>query len=239
MCYHYALIVEKIELEERYDATLEYEWVSQYHVGGFEHSAMPVITCERPKTFSRARWGLIPGWTKSREQAKEIAVSTLNAKSETVFEKASFKNSIQHKRCLVPASGFFEWKHVAKDKIPHYISLRNEKVFSFAGLYDSWIDKETGEEMQTFSILTAAANPMMEEIHNVKKRMPVILSKEAEQKWIQPTLSHEEINALLSPFPQAAMQAWTVSKLVNSEMNISNVPAVLNRQEYYESGQLF
>lgn len=241
MCYHYSLFKEKIDLQERFDATLEYEWVTQYHVGGFDYKQMPVITAARPKVIQPFHWGLIPSWIKDREQLTEMRAkgSTLNAKSETVFELPSFRDSISLRRCLVPADGFFEWRQDTYDKIPHYISLKSSETFAMAGIYDSWIDRESGEEIKSFSILTCEANSFMKKIHNVKMRMPVILPKEAEQQWLRQDLTPQEIQKLLVSFPEEQMQAWTISKLISSRNEDANSPKVLEKFEYVQQGSLF
>jgi putative SOS response-associated peptidase YedK len=231
MCYHYSLTKEKVDLEERFDATLEYEWVTQYHVSGFSGKQLPIITTDNPKIIQPVSWGLIPFWVKTNQQAKELRLQTLNAMSETVFDKPSFRGSIGKKRCLVLADGIFEWQTNGKEKTPHYISLKNHEAFAMAGIYDTWIDKETGEEIKTYSILTCDANPLMEKIHNTKKRMPVILPREVEKHWLDVNLKKEEIQSLMTQYPEDNMQAWTISKLITSRTENSNVPEVLQKLE--------
>jgi putative SOS response-associated peptidase YedK len=242
MCYHYSLIKTPTDLQERFDAALEeYEYISQYHVTGFSNVKMPVITAEHPKLIQPFHWGLIPSWVKSGEQAKEITSkgSTLNAKSETAFDLPSFRDSIERRRCLVLADGFFEWRQDPNDKIPHYISLKNQEAFAMAGIFDSWTDRGTGEERSAFSILTCEANPFMKKIHNVKMRMPVILPKEQEREWLNPRLSKEAIQSMCLAYPEEKMQAWTISKLISSRSENSNDAKVLERVEYTVQGSLF
>ena len=202
---------------------------------------MPVITAAHPAKMQAFHWGLIPSWVKDREQAKEIKLkgSTLNAKSETAFELPSFKESIANRRCLVPANGFFEWRQDTYDKVPHFISLRNSETFAMAGIYDSWIDRESGKEVKSFSILTCEANPMMKKIHNIKMRMPVILPKAMEQQWLRADLSQTEIQKLLLAYPEEQMQAWTISKLISSRETDTNTPEVLKKVDYAQQGSLF
>jgi putative SOS response-associated peptidase YedK len=241
MCYHYSLFKEKIDLQEQFDATLEYEWITQYHVGGFDNKKMPVITAQQPKSIQALHWGLIPAWVKDRAQMQAIKVkgSTLNAKSETAFELPSFKDSINKRRCLVPANGFFEWRQDTYDKVPHFISLKNRDTFAMAGIYDSWTNRETGEVIKSFSILTCEANPFMKKIHNIKMRMPVILPKEFEKQWLQQDLPQTEIQKLLLAYPEEKMQAWTISKLISSKEVETNTPKVLEKVDYAQQGSLF
>lgn len=241
MCYHYSLTKEKVDLEERFDATLEYEWLTQYHVTGFSGQKMPVITAEAPLSIKEMSWGLIPNWVKSNDQAREIRTkgSTLNAKSETAFELPSFRGSIEKKRCLVLADGFFEWMEQKKEKIPHYISLKNRDAFAMAGIYDCWTDRETGEEINSFSILTCDANPLMARIHNVKKRMPLILPKTQERNWLKPDLSKQEIQSLFLPYSEENMQAWTISRMITARNTDTNVPKIIEKVDYIEPLTLF
>ena len=162
-----------------------------------------------------------------------MSVNTLNAKGETLFEKASFKSVVKSQRCLLLSTGFFEWKHKdAKTLIPYYIHLKNQPVFAFAGLFDVWSNPAEDRLYRTFSIITAEANPLMAEIHNTKKRMPLILDKAHEMNWIRPDLDQPEIESMIKPFNENQMVAYTVSKLVSSKSQNSNVAEVLKPFEY-------
>jgi hypothetical protein len=163
----------------------------------------------------------------------------LNARSETVFEKPSFRSSIKQHRCLVPADGFFEWMEVNKKKYPHYIFMKEKKVFCFAGIYAHWTDKETGELFQTFSILTTTANPMMMRIHNLKHRMPVIVDPSQYQNWLQKDMTTEKINSFFHPYPETRMDNYTISKRITSRSENSNVPELLQPFVYQELNALF
>ena len=134
----------------------------------------------------------------------------LNARADTIFEKPSFREPIMKKRCIVPSTGYFEWRHEGTKKIPYYIYLKDEPIFSMAGIYDSWLDKETGEEHSTFSIITTDTNPLTDYIHNTKHRMPTILSKENEEKWLNPNLTKQEIATFLHPYEADKMDAYVI-----------------------------
>ena len=142
------------------------------------------ITDEKPEEIQFFRWGIIPHWVKDKETAHSIRNNTLNAKSETIFEKASFKYSIRNKRCLILCSGFFEWQKVKGKKYPYYISLQNDEVFVFGGIWSSWTDTESGEIINTYAVITVEANELVGKIHNTKKRMPLILEPEKALQWI-------------------------------------------------------
>ena len=110
---------------------------------------------------------------------------TLNARADTIFEKPSFREPIMKKRCIVPSTGYFEWRHEGANKIPYYIYVKDEPIFSMAGIYDRWLDKDTGEEHETFSIITTDTNSLTDYIDNTKHRMPAILTQEEEEEMAQ------------------------------------------------------
>jgi putative SOS response-associated peptidase YedK len=237
MCYHNSINASKIEIETRYDSQLplELDWKPIFHSSGFSYKAWPVITCENPKEFEMSNWGLIPLWCKDEVKANEIKTMTLNCKGETAFEKPSFRAAIKSKRCLIPSTGFYEWMHVGKEKIPFFIHLKNTPIFSLAGIYDeATITNAEGKQMavHTFSIVTVDANPLMEKIHNTKKRMPVILPIDKERLWIKGDLTKEEVNNLIMPYPEEEMNAYTISKLITSRKQSPNVPEVMEPFDY-------
>lgn len=239
MCYNLAYLERRAQkLAERYKEVLQKpdsvppfidKLPSFYFISGFVHPHLPVITYEGLRIYE---WGLVPFWVKDIAGAKEIQSKTLNAVGETVFDKPSFRSSIIRKRCLLPVSGFYEWRDADKKKYPYYIQLRNEEIFSLGGIYENWVDKNTGEIKYTFSILTTPANPLMARIHNLKKRMPLIVSRADERNWIDPSLTKEQITGLIKPFPEEEMTAYTISQAANNPRNHRNVPEILERVEY-------
>lgn len=181
---------------------------------------VPVITSESPKGFSFFYWGITPDFG----QNKPVSQKLINAKAETIHEKISFKSSFQKRRCLIPADGFFEWKKLGKKtKIPYRFTLRNEETFSFAGIWEEY-ETVSGESQHTFLIITTKPNELVEEVHD---RMPVILSREQEKKWLDSYTSETELQSMLQPFPVELMVSYTVSPLVNSVQNDS--PGILRR----------
>lgn len=180
----------------------------QYRINAFSFPECPIVTTEQE--LQSFRWGLIPFWTKDEKQTDEIKRMTLNARADTIFSKPSFRESIRSKRCLVPSTGYFEWRHEGDRKIPYYIYLKDESIFSMAGIYDTWLDKSTGEVVNTFSIITTEANELTGYIHNTKHRMPAILSQENEEKWLNPALDKSDIEQLLLPFPADRMEAYII-----------------------------
>lgn len=239
MCYHASVAATYQQLEDRYERPFEGglfpSFMSKndavaFHVNGFAFPKMPVITMQGNEVIKRYNWGLIPLWVNSKQQADEIRVNTLNAKAETAFEKPSFKQSILIQRCIIPVTGFFEWQTQGpKNKIPHYIHLPNQPIFSLAGIYATWENTTNQEKFNTFSILTCEANSLMQQIHNSKMRMPCILNKEQEELWLNPNLVQAEIKELMKAYDTKEMEAYPITNLINSKDKNSNIPAVLNQ----------
>jgi putative SOS response-associated peptidase YedK len=159
-------------------------------------------------------WGLIPMWAKD----PSIGNRLINARGETLAEKPSFRGSYRHKRCLILADGFYEWKSIAgkKSKTPYFIHMQNRKPFAFAGLWDHW-ESPDGSSIKTCTIITTAPNELMESIHD---RMPVIVHPRDYGKWLDPApQTSETLQPIIKPYPAEAMDAYPVSTLVNSTAN--------------------
>ena len=166
-----------------------------------------------PKKMHFYKWGLIPHWAKD----PKIGNSLINARSETLQQKPAFRGSLHKGRCLVLADGFYEWKSTAGKKIPYRVELNNKKPFAMAGLYSKWKD-QTGQEIDTFTIITTNANEIVRTIHD---RMPVIFTPEEERKWIDPLLNFQEANQHLLSYAGNDMVIYPISTLVNSPKNDS------------------
>ena len=173
------------KLEKMFKAMMEdpENFMISEEYNGFTHPATPIISNKEPGMIVNAQWGLVPFFAK--DNAKEFwkKSNTLNAKIETVDTKNSFKHSLDN-RCLVLATSFFEWKHVGKEKIKHRIFTKDNEPFAFAGLFNENTDS-SGNTNLTYTILTTDANELMTEIHNSKKRMPVVLRKQEEELWLK------------------------------------------------------
>jgi len=223
-------------LENRYNATVAkgISVIPVHHVSGFNFPLMPVVMAGPDLEISLLSWGLIPSWVRDPQQARDMRPMTLNARSESVFEKPSFRKPILTRRCLVPADGFFEWQTVGNKKIPWFIKAKNQEIFSFAGIWDHWSDPK-GEQINSFTILTTDANPMMAEIHNSKKRMPLILPAEMEKSWLDPTTPADLIRKMMVPFPEEGLTAWRISNLITSRGADTNTPDVKKPFSWGES----
>ena len=245
MCYHASKNYSVSDLDQYYGISTQFSLENLepvYHENGFDHNFSNVLINNGGNGLHLGymSWGLIP-WYSKPEQVPIIRNQTLNCISEEMFDKPSFRDSLKDgKRCLIPLTGFFEWKwsdSKGKEKTPYYIFLKNQKLFSVAGIYSSWKDKSNDSIVSTYSVLTTKANPLMEEIHNSKKRMPVIMPREYEKDWLNPTLSKDDVLALCQPFDPAKMDAYTISKRITSRKEPTNVPEVLAKVD--GNGMLF
>ena len=183
MCFHSKQSKDAQTLENRFKAKVKKNVLFQSgYFNGFTYPKTPIISNVNPTEIDNYNWGLIPAWAKD----KTIQQHTLNAKIETLNEKPSFKNNIKN-RCLVIADGYYEWQWLdpkGKNKQKYLITLTSEEPFAFAGIWSEWIDINTGELIKTYSIITTEANDLMAEIHNNKKRMPIILNNDNELLWL-------------------------------------------------------
>lgn len=208
----------------------------RYHENGFDYLPTPIITAGDPENFKMFKWGLIPFYMNDREKAMILRTQTLNCISEEMYEKPSFKDAIKNgQRCLIPVTGFFEWRWLDEQgtvKIPYYVTFRDQKLRSMAGLYSRWKDKDSGEYYYSYTVLTTKANTILEYVHNNKKRMPVFIAKEDEKAWLNKDLSKNDVLDLCQPFQDTAMRAYTVSKLLTTKNIITNVPEVLAPVNY-------
>lgn len=171
--------------------------------------SVAVIISDGKKRLIEVRWGLVPSWAKDPAVGNKM----INARAETITEKASFRNAFKKRRCLVVADGFYEWQKIGDGKRPVYIRLKSGKPFGMAGLYEVWQSPE-GEELMTCAIITTEANELMRPIH---ERMPVIIAKDNEDLWLDPQVQDTPVlRELLHPYPAAEMEAYPVSKRVNS-----------------------
>ncbi len=158
------------------------------------------------------RWGLIPFWSKD----PKIGYKLSNARSETAAEKPSFRAAFKARRCIIPATGFYEWKRAGTAKIPHFIRLRSGAPMAMAGLWESWQPSDGSEPLETCTILTTGPNELMADIHH---RMPVLLPPQEWDDWLAPNAEREYLRSLMVPYKADEMEAHPVSTRVNSARN--------------------
>src|SRR4051794_20571865 len=176
----------------------------------------PVITAHSPNQISRMFWGLIPHWAKD----DKYKYKTINAKAETVAELPTYRGSFRHKRCLIPATGFYEPDKINYAKPPypwHYFHLKDQELFAFAGLYDIWTDKATGKEVSSYTLITTTPNDVVGKVHD---RMPVILQKDDEVTWLNPVITEPgQLLPLLQQYPADKMDEWLVGDAARNPRN--------------------
>jgi len=171
-----------------------------------------VVSDDGTRHLTQMRWGLIPSWAKD----PAIGNRMINARAETVATKPAFRVALRKRRCLIPADGFYEWQQVGRRSQPVYITLKTREAFSFAGLWEAWTSPD-GEEINSCTIITTEANDVLKPIHD---RMPVILTREAEAVWLDPTIQDpERLLPLLTPYPSEEMEAYPVSTKVNNPVH--------------------
>jgi putative SOS response-associated peptidase YedK len=241
MCFTIEIHLSRKAIEDRFkaDGSALSDFDFNYFYKAFSNPYIPVIAQEDSSRVQLMQWGLIPAWSRDREEADHIRKGTYNARSETLHEKPSFKGALNRGRCLVIARGFFEWQLVGQQRIPWYISLKNGEPFVFAGLCDSWIDPRTGEILKSFSIITTDANPMLAHIHNTKKRMPVILKKDLENEWISGDPSLLLRKKLLQAYPESDLKAHTIAPHLSSSRADPADPGIIVPHKHNVSGKLF
>ena len=234
MCYYSSISVGFKIIETRFGVKFLQSESYQpiYSASAFTFPLMPVITNENPTNVVLMNWGLIPFWTKYNETAHRIKQLALNARSETIFEKPMFRQSILSKRCQVVVDGFYEWRHLNNKSYPYYIRLADHQPFALAGIWDKWQNPDTGIESRTFSVITTEANSLMAQIHNTKKRMPVILPMDNEKKWIDNNLKKTDIEPLLKPYNEGEIEAYPVDRSISRLGFNTSDPKVLNTKEY-------
>jgi len=163
---------------------------------------------EQQRELVMLRWGLVPAWAKD----PAIGNRMINARAETVAEKPSYRAAFQHRRCVVLADGFYEWHREGDTKIPYFISLASGEPFGLAGLWENWKDKDSGESLQTTTLITTVANDFMQALHH---RMPVIVQTDSANEWLSGSDDFLTAAAERSP----ALRAWPVDRRVNNARN--------------------
>jgi len=212
MCGRFTLAVDAQVITERFKVILtDLNWKPRYNIAPTQ--PCPVVTSDNhQRRFLTMCWGLIPHWSKD----KKTSYRMINARVETINSKPAFCNLFRTKRCLIPADGFYEWKQTPKGKIPFRAALKDDALFGFAGLWDVWKnDKE--EEIKSFTILTTVANSLLNQLHD---RMPVILKKKDEERWLDLNVQDPNLlEPLLTPYSAQEMKLFEVSSIVNSWKN--------------------
>jgi len=209
MCGRFALTISPTALAKLFQLDEVPVLEPRYNIAPSQAVAAVIKGREEAKRILKwMQWGLIPFWAKD----PGIGMKMINARAETAAEKPAFRDAFSHKRCLVPASGFYEWQKIGKEKQPYFIRLRDEECFAMAGLWQRWESKD-GHTIESCNILTTDSNALMTPIHN---RMPVIIDPHHFELWLDcARAAKDRLQQLLTPFPAHRMEAFPVSKSVN------------------------
>jgi putative SOS response-associated peptidase YedK len=234
MCYNIEIYLTRDQIKKRFNVEVpdKAPFRPSYYVSAFDLPLHPVISNENSESVRFYQWGLIPYWVNDQDAADDIRYKTLNARMESLNKKPSYKNAFDKHRCLILAHGFFEWRHINSKKIPYYIKRKDDQPFAIAGLYDVWENPVTNELQKTFSLITTKASPMMEKIHNTKKRMPFMLDQNTEREWIAEH-DNEEVFDAVSLIPDDKLYAHPVSTKVSKRDTNKNTPDILEPFDEY------
>ena len=215
MCGRYVLKSTPQRLREQFgiegpDTAHSEEWRPRYNIAPSQ--VAPVVrVVEGKRHLDLLRWGLIPSWAKDASIGNRL----INARSETVAEKPAFRAALKSRRCIVPADGFFEWQQQAGGKQPFYIHRKDDALLAMPGLWEHWTSPD-GDIVQTFTILTTAANAWMRALHD---RMPVMLGAEEVARWLDPGSKADDLRGLLRPLGDGELEAYPVAKAIGNVRN--------------------
>ncbi|ETT37036.1 hypothetical protein C161_11023 [Paenibacillus sp. FSL R5-192] len=213
MCGRFTITDPLDAIMDRYYAFIAdgFDYKPNYNAAPMQYIPT-IIGSKDGNRLGSLRWGLVPVWAKD----DKIGNKLINARAETLAEKPAFKRLISSKRCIIPTNGFYEWKKEGSAKQPMRILMKDDRLFSLAGLYDTWTDPD-GNKLSTCTIITTEPNSLMEDIHN---RMPVILRPEDEAEWLgKDNDDVQSLLGLLKPYEASAMRAYEVPKEVGNVRN--------------------
>ncbi|MFA7399648.1 MAG: SOS response-associated peptidase [Sideroxydans sp.] len=208
MCGRFALKETPQKLAEHFYAATDLDFSPAFNIAPASHIITITADQEEHRHLRQMRWGLIPSWAKDPSIGNKLA----NARGETVHEKPSFRSAFKYRRCIIPASGFYEWKTEAGKKNPRFISLKSGEPLAMAGLWETW-QPEGGDAVQTCCIITTEGNELMQPIHD---RMPVLLDRDQWGVWLSQDVKQADLLLpMVRPHEPESMQAWSVSRELN------------------------
>jgi putative SOS response-associated peptidase YedK len=236
MCGRYRRTTQEEELARRYNIPIptQRDLPISWNIAPSQDVLVVRYNSETgQRSLDALRWGLVPNWAKD----EKIGYKTINARMETVDTAPSFRGAFRKRRCLIPADGFYEWRKIGGPKAPYSITMKDDRPFVFAGLWEGWKAPGSDDWLRTCTIITTEANDLLAQIHN---RMPVILPEELHAAWLGET-SVADLKTLLQPFPASEMKMLEISPRVNSPKN--NDPDIIQPPDFSarlpESEELF
>lgn len=220
VCGRFTLTAEVEAISERFNFDPPIRGYEKRYNIAPSQQVLAIIHDGKKNRAGYLKWGLVPPWASD----PAIGHKLINARGETVAEKPSFKQAFKKRRCLILANGFYEWKRDGKIKIPMYISLKDNRLFAFAGLWETY--KTEGNPLHTCTIITTSPNELVRDVHD---RMPVIIPREKEQTWLDLTMEESRVQEIIKPYPAEEMFTYQVPSLVNSPKNEGSI--LLERDE--------
>ena len=213
MCGRFALWADREAIEARFRVRLKNAPTPRYNIAPSQDILAIRGTRDHARKSAHLRWGLVPHWARGPNSGYRM----INARSESVFDKPAYRSAIRRRRCLIPASAFFEWKRSERGKQPYRIRVLDAEIFSLAGIWERWTNEASQEMVESCAILTTRANGAVRELHD---RMPVIIQPESEDLWLDPALEDpKSLRSLLEPYSEKSMEVLTVSRSVNNPAN--------------------
>lgn len=214
MCGRYVREASAGEVAEAFEASLRFDPAQQalpsYNIAPTQ-PAMIVRAGHKQRELAIVHWGLVPSWAKDPAVGQRM----INARAETVASRPAYRGAFRHRRCLVPATGFYEWAKRQRGKQPYLVRMAGRRLFAFAGLWEHWQSPE-GSELETFTIITTDANAKLRPVHD---RMPVMLTPEQADRWLDAAAEPQTLQSLLAPPEEAALELTPVSRMVNTPAN--------------------
>ncbi len=209
MCGRFSLGSSSEAVQKIYGAPCDLPLTPRYNIAPGQQILAIKLNNDK-RLAAKLHWGLIPAWARDRS----IGAKLINARGETLAEKPSFRSAYKSRRCLIPADGFYEWKTAGKTKQPYYFQRVDQQLFSFAGIWETWADKETQEVVASCAIITTAANSLASAVH---PRMPVVIAENDFQEWLQGDSRH--LQRLLEPVEWPDFKVFPVTTFVNNARN--------------------
>jgi len=218
MCGRFALKAPPRSIQEHFDLPETVDLSPRYNIAPSQEIAVVrLLPGKNFRQLDMLRWGLIPGWARDIK----ISYKMINARAETLAQKPAFRAAFKKRRCLIAADGFYEWLHSGRNKQPFFVHMKNGSVFGFAGLWETWKSSE-GNIVESCAIITTTANNLVRKVHD---RMPVVLHPAQYDAWLADESPEDFLLQLLAPYPADEMEAFRVSREVNSPRN--DIPACL------------
>lgn len=211
MCGRYTLYHEASQLTEHFNTDFP-TFNSRYNLAPSQRAPFVFVTSQEERRVGFAQWGLVPHWTKTPDGFSSL----INARAETVADKPSFKQAFTKGRCLIPASGYYEWKQQNGGKQPYYFQKQSKEPIALAGIFDVWRGDNNNERLVTYAIITTTPNEVAAQVHN---RMPAILDVAQYDTWLDPHTSLDAVQGLLLPPPDSLLDTYPVDIRVNTPQN--------------------